>query len=952
MPARDVLVLIPCHSLEDFPTEQSETPAAGLLNAMAVAWHPQLIVQTGQMPRWHRADDPPAPEAGMVVFIPEAANGWLPHDWPQQARDAGAVVIEGGTTRDELAEQAVGATAIAPEFIADFYALGTCWLLVELLTRHMRNFGNVDDVRLQNRVVGAAKATLANDAETARAHLQSAFEILLEARERFYPVDCYLIDLCLAIPDVLNVEFAAQLAECAPLNLLVTPSDLVEACAKTPELKAALTEAIQAGRVCLIGGEEREQPVPVVSAGTWLNEMERGIARYKELVGARPVIWGRRKYGLAPVLPGWLKRLGYLGAIHVVLDDGLYPDAEYSRFRWQSPDQTTIEAWSRIPLAAETAATYLRYPVRMAESMDQDHVAAIAFARWPAVKAPWWNDLQRSQKYAPVLGKFITLAELFEQGSSPGRLCAYESKEYFAPFLIQDVAYRERDPLSRPARRALQRLRFEAVDWCRSIVAAVHGRSLADTAADGLEASLDAATADADATLETRLLAATSTALQQFRGLVIAPGETAGFLVINPLGFTRRVQLSLPDLVSPPPISGGVKAVDWDASAPERRSVTVDVPGCGFAWIPRDGRGPLPEVPRKATPLKPATEPIIRHDRLELTLSPATGGIQQVRHPQRRENRFGQLVSYRYPRERQLPPREEGEPPTKSFYAETRCTGWELFSGTGGALEIRSRGEIVDQLTNEVLARFVQISRLLKYQPRIEIEVELSDVKVPDGDPWNQYFCLRFAWDDSAAAITRCLLDGAQGFGGERIETTEYLEIATESERLTIVPHGLPYHRKTGSRMLDTLLVVAGETARHFRCTVALDESYPLETARSVLSPVLVEPVTGTPRGGQTGWLLHLDARNVQLTQLREVHPWKVATDEGELPVEGPGFAVRLIETEGRSRPIRLRCFRQPLRARVVDLAGETVRELPIEDDSVMITLVEYEVADVELWFG
>ena len=34
---------------------------------------------------------------------------------PQQARDAGAVVIEGGTTRDELAEQAVGATTIAPE---------------------------------------------------------------------------------------------------------------------------------------------------------------------------------------------------------------------------------------------------------------------------------------------------------------------------------------------------------------------------------------------------------------------------------------------------------------------------------------------------------------------------------------------------------------------------------------------------------------------------------------------------------------------------------------------------------------------------------------------------------------------------------------------------------------------------------------------------------------------
>jgi hypothetical protein len=154
--------------------------------------------------------------------------------------------------------------------------------------------------------------------------------------------------------------------------------------------------------------------------------------------------------------------------------------------------------------------------------------------------------------------------------------------------------------------------------------------------------------------------------------------------------------------------------------------------------------------------------------------------------------------------------------------------------------------------------------------------------------------------------------------------------------------------------MLDTLLVVAGETERRFRCTVVLDQPYLLEATRDVLSPVFVQPTTvGPPRSGTQGWLFHLDARNVQLLKLLDIeNPVGEADDEPEPWRTLAGFTVRLLETEGHSRPVRLRTFRQPVFARTRDLRGETRRELPIEGDAVLVDIGAYELADVELRFA
>jgi alpha-mannosidase len=944
MTYRDVVILIPSHSLEDFPTEQGERPAAGLLNAFAVAWHPGWLSGMSQLPRWHRADDPPQPHAEQLVIVPEVCDGWLPHDWIDQARAAGTVVLDQLHERSALLEAALAPLSLPEldaDLVADFLALGTCWLQVELLTRHMRNFGNIDEVRFQNRVIAAAKGVMAHDRESAEAHLKASYEILQEARERFYPVECYLLDLCLLVPDLADDHLLRALRQTQPVNVLISAADLERVAEKRPDVVAELQSAVQAGHVDVLGGEYREGPLPLLPLGSALWELQRGRQAYEQLLGGYPSVWGRRRYGLFAHWPQLLHQLGYHGALHVVLDDGIYPDAEYSRLRWQGCDGTVLEAFSRIPLAADGAGGFLRFPQRMAESMDHDHVAAIAFARWPEVKAPWFDDLQRMANYAPVLGKWTTFEQLFQVSASPSRLCAYGAQEYFSPLLIQHVARRQADPISRYARHLSRRLRFDAAEWCRSVTAALRGQAINDSAAADLESALELAGPDAESRGEdvaARLTEAEAACSQGLAELILSGAATgpSGWLAINPCSFPRRATLSL------------------TTTAGESRQQSVDLPPCGFAWIAGELPQPPPDAGRKLGKSPPREDLVLAGDRLEVTFNESTGGIARIRHPLKRQERLSQLVSFRFPRERKIDAGEPDAPPIKTHYAETRCLGHEAIRTEGPVLEFATWGEIVDQLQPRTLARFRQVTRLFRGRPVLEIEVELSDVQMPDGDPWNNYFCLRFAWDDSTAAVTRCLLDGAHPFSGERFESTGGIEIASESERTTIIPHGLPFHRKTGPRMLDTLLIVAGETERRFRCTVVLDHSYALEATRDAMAPVYVVPAaSGPPRSGTQGWLFHLDARNVQLLRLLEtIAPAAQDADEPEPWRTWPGFAVRLLETEGRARPVRLRTFRTPVFARTRDLRGETRRDLAIEGDAVLIDLSPYELADVELRFA
>jgi len=962
MTYNDLLVLIPSHSLEDFPTELGEKPAEGLLNPFAVIWHPALIASAQRLPRWRRADDTPPIEPNTLVLIPTKCSDQVPDSWVERARREGMNVVTGITERQPLIDAVLApldaVPALDPELVADFLAFGHVYIQSELLTRHMRNFSHLDEPHLEREIVAAAKAACSQDGEAARKHLRHCFEMLLECRERFYPVNCFLLDLCLVIPRLGGEKLQQLLRTEGTVNLMITAADLEQIAAEHPDSLAMLRDAVQAGRVELIGGEYEDLGTPLLDLDTTITQLSKGRKAYEKLLGRAPSIWGRRRYGVTRQLPQLLDRAGFTSALHLVMDDGFYPDEEQSKLRWEGADGSTLDAFSRIPLAGDSASSYLRLPVRLAESMDHDHVAGVGIARWPEMRTPWLDDLKRADKYASVLGKFTTFGEFFTRTEHPGRHTDFPADKYLTPFLVQSVARQEANPISRYVDWWSRNAGLKSAAWTRAMAALLWSRDWpADLAA--VDESVAKAHPDADAAATAAAGAAIGKLESAARGAaaeIFRQGTTTGgpgWLVLNPLAVARKACVTLPGEARPAadPAQRSVQKTDGGSLA------VVDIPSCGFAWIPAGSSVPAKTSSKERVP--PMAEGLtLRNEFFEVHISETTGGISQVRTYHRSPNRVSQQLAFRFPRERTITvggaaaagAATGGEEPQtiQTYYSEMRRTAARVLA-TGPAMgAIETFGEIVDQQSNLLLADFRQEVRVYRGKPIIELLVELKPSRKPEGDPWSNYFCSRFAWKDSSAALTRSMQMGASPVGEQdRIEAPHYVEIADEKWRTTILGCGLPFHRLAGDRMLDTLLIVEGETRTSFRIVIAVDDQYPLQAALDAMTPPVVIPLeNGPPAVGESGWLVHIGTKNVVLLGMHPLHG-----DQGDDLSTAGGVALRLLETEGRSKVFKLRLFKPPKSARQRDFRGHTVQTLHLEQDAVVVHVSPHEVCEVEVLF-
>ncbi|WP_298859442.1 hypothetical protein, partial [uncultured Gimesia sp.] len=777
MTYNDIVILIPCHSLEDFPTELEEKDAESLLNAFAVAWHPELLASSRVIPSWHRSDEPPQFLADRLLLIPKTSEDWLPYGWIEEAESNGATVVSGKIKRDEMAEAALkplhheeetnAEPELSADLVADFYALGICYIQLELLTRCMHHFSSLDEATIQREAIAAADAALANDIEAARAHLKGCFEVLLENRERFYPIDCYLIDLCLLTPEWVNDSLKQAVADERPVNILVTADDLDDIATKNPDLIELLKTSCDNQETEIIGGEQDQIAIPVVPVESLIWQLQSGMQQIQDLTGRAPTTWARRRFGLASILPMLLHRFGFHSALHLVLDDGIYPDYEQSKIHWEGADGTILDAFSRIPMSAEGSSGYLRFPQRMAESMEEDQVGALMFAHWPDVKSPFFEDFKRIHRYAPVLGSFVLLNDFFQNTESSGRHSSYDAREYLSPFLSQLVAMRKPDPLSRFIDHFQRHDEFTAGRWFESVSHALLGQTIEDPAL--LKVEKDVERGHSDASEESIQNAVTC--LQGFRetgvsklAQIILQGasQQSGVLLLNSLSFTRRVVVELPDFEHEPQANAAVIVTQFDE---RQKKAVVEIPGAGFVWL-QPGKSPAAPVKNNV----PIAEPLLlRNEYFEVHIHEETGGIAQIKEYGRKPNRLSQQLAFRFPYQRNITtPGALGDVETKTPYSAVREVKVELTCDGPGMGEIISTGEIYDQVSESTLATFRQTFQLWRGRPVLDVKIELEVQTMPDGNPWDHYFAARFAWGDSTASLTRSLLESAHAFQGER----------------------------------------------------------------------------------------------------------------------------------------------------------------------------------------
>jgi len=946
MQVKELVILLPCHSLEDFPIYLDGPQAAGLLASWSAPWHPKLIAESDGTPRWQRADDPPEDLAGRLLFVPQASHSLLRAGWTSRVESEGGVALVGLDDRQELVRRALESAGptqdVDPELVADFHALGFLFLQIELLTRQMRYMSNIDEIHFQAETLRAAQSAVAGDEKEARRHLNQCFEILTEARERFYPVETYLLDLTLLAETTLGGALERELEQEQPVNLLMSGSVLSKLDNSANHLVDRIVARLDDNSLSVIGGEYEEGELPLMPLEDVLAEFKKGESVYERHLGRHPTVFGRRRFGLTPMLPLVLSRLGYRGALHFTLDEGRFPRAEQSRIQWEGLDGSIIDAVSRLPLDVARHDTFLRLPSKLGEAMDTDYVATLIFAHWPGRSAPWYDDIRRGHRYAPVLGKFVTADEYFRQTDAPGATSRFRADDYRSPYLQQNIVRELKNPLSIAADRVntdAARCSLKALDCFSSLLSptamAVGNRSGRSSIVAAREESgptdptsnqHDPAAGERSATEGVTRDARTSqlrSAADQLASLVSGSNSAeSGYLALNPhcapctfpVADVTEIRDAVPDI--------------------------PNVPGCGFAWS--DLKSMQPPTKRRGRGSKPLAEDnVLRNDFFEILIDPDTGAIRSLHDNRHRGNRLSQQIALRQP----VPGRRRSDAwsadDVEADYSVMAASELRVARCDALVGEIHVAGRLLDRQGNR-LAGFRQITRVERKSRILEIEIELDIDQQPTGDPWENYYAARFAWHDEAAPLRRSLHGMAVDTETARIQATRFIQVGSPPLSTTILTGGLPYHRRIELRKLDTLLVVRGEQRRRFRLAVAIDERHPAPVAQRMLSAWQPVVRRGKPPGNQQGWFFHIDAPSVVATD------WEPLRDEGRVS----GCRIRLLETSGRSARAQLRCLRPLAAARQLDFSGRPITDLAFRDDGVSIPLSAYEWADVELRFA
>jgi alpha-mannosidase len=950
--------LIP-HDGKEPPADLVDELAQAAWCAVSTPWHPALLSRAAELPRIEPIDAPTPPAAKEIRVVAGRGLEGLPSGYRTQAEDAGAIVIESGTDRHELLRAlqehlgAVGTPETSPDpgMIAiadDFLAMGTArWMLRDLAIA-MGHPDAINHQALAREVLSGADAWQACDRTTATNRLRAGFEVLTQGRERFYPVDAYLVDLCLLDPAMPSGVLAGPLASHVAVSLLASALAIENQAERDPEGMAAVRQAIDDGWLDIAGGTYSEAEDAIYPLESILWQFRKGGDVYRAHLDGRTVeTYARRRFGLYTQLPQIARRTGFRFALHMSFDAGRFPIRSEPKRLWESPDGSSLETLLRPPLAADRPAQGMMLPWRMGATMRNDHVATLPLVHWPEPVASWYLDLRRSATYSPVLARWVTLNDYFHLTDRPYETFRPDPDLYGSPYLAQAVARRDSDPISRPARHHRLRAQFEAVSTVQALASAI--------AATGAEQSTTGSTEgpvgleEVETAVETGRHDEAGAVLDDLQaswagrlatGIISARhGEPrsarAGYLVINPAGVSRRVAVDLPD-----------GALDLRPEGPLRAALftdegvyaVVDVPAFGFAWVPAAANLEVPPGGSGGLSTRGRT---LGNESIELEIDEATGGLRGIMAPGEVTPRMGQ----------QLVVTGLGESDGKPLVSQMKGEKYEVDYAGPALVQATASGTLVDPRNGSRLARFTQRYRLWTGRPILEIDVSLSELdpawsaRAGQADPWTHYLGCRWAWPDPSSMVRRTVSLAPEMTELDRPETPDALDISTRRQRTSLLFGGLPYHRKLGGRMLDTLLVAGAEGARWFRLGVVLDMEYPFQAAVDLITPAPVVPAAdGPPALGDRGWLIFVNHKAVAVTHVG----FAPTTGEGR----GWGLVIHLAETAGQSARCRLRFFRNPSWARQVDFQGETVIDLSVEGDAVPVDLTPNELARVEVTLG
>jgi hypothetical protein len=929
MTARELLLLSPYRLPAQNPLMLAGEDSAAFLNGFSALWHPAALAGALAPPRISSPYDYEQPAAGHIYAVPESPPLILPDDWEQRVRDAGAIafqatadrprtltnLLEALRTQGENDPNFAALVHLEPERTKPFFGIGFGHRMIETLFEAMEHENTLASSDFWQEIHAAVAALTGPDPEAWRRHLQSAADCLLAAREVLYPVAIYLLDLCMVDSERLDEPFPSAFEIGSPLNVIVPAAVLERLGHEHPQRVAALRERVHADRVEVCGGPyvEREDALLPVDSQLW--NLLKGLDTCKNLLGKEIQVFARKRFAAHPQLPLLLHSVDLQRALLLPFGEAVLPAYRAAVISWPSPDGKQIDAFTRMPYSADNPQTFFHWGHYLHKTIAQDHTATLALLHTGGPAAPWYEDLLELHRFGNILGQWTTLTGYFNDVMAGEYTSAASADEFHGDYLNERATAHVAWPVSGFARHFRLRRRIDTAWALAALSRGLMGQSdplHLDADLHEIEDKIEQAGADPGSRLET----VEQDAAQALAGRLLARArsDNPGFLLINPCNFTRRVALELGGINGTLPLTGPLKACQYDG---DKTRLVAEVPALGFAWIPRNGT-PGGAVPPARMRLADARH--VRNEFFEAEVDPATGGLRALRDHRTRVNRIGQQLVF--------------NPGSTMRAKEVKMTS------AGPALgEIVTSGEILDE-NQQVLALFRQRFRAWLGRPVLELSIEISPQHAPVGYPWHAYYGARFAWRDERATLVR----GVNGTGyittHTRPETPDYLEVRSGQQSTTLFPGGLPFHQRHGARMLDIILIPEGETEEGYEIGLGLDRDYPMLTAVGMITPSPILPVAkGPPHIGAAGWLFHLDSPNLLLSSLRP------AADHAD------AVMARFLECSGHTGQAALRCPRDPRRAMLVDAPGNVQLEANVTGDAALFDVVAGDLVHLRIEF-
>ncbi len=946
-----LVTLLPCHSLEDFPVSGTKTDAQSLLAAWTGTWHPGLIATVGEAPAWRRADDTVSSDAeaeqhrdsfiqqhyydddgtanydgqsgfdfdadsfksfwrDSLIVIPDPANKIVFDGFEAAALDLNATVAKGFTTRSELLSILNIDSDIESDLVDDFFALGYIRLQVEMMNRKLRYSSELDIDRFNATVVESANAAAAGEPELAKQKLHSAFDLLAEEKNRYYPVAADLVDMVLVTDEIRTESIEAELQTEFPLSFVMTGGAARGIQQRSPAMVNAIRERMEEGNDCLVGGPENELPVNLLSIETILNQLKAGRSTYKEVFGCSADVFMRRRYGLNAALPGILESLKFAGALHVSLDQGTVPTSSSNSVRWMGIDGGAIMAISETPLDAASDKSFLDLGVRIGSELDSAHVATVFFARWPTQTCDSFQDLKNAGKYGKVLGDFTNADSYFENVYDPGYGDSFEAEEYESPWLDQAIESGSVRPISTFVEYWETWYKLSAIESLVAMLAiANNDTDLLDSMQQiqQMRNRLELQTRDWTSPWDDSIAADAETLCSKLVGIV-------GGRLINTVPWRRRTHL-ISDSKGGPGAMQNDGAIKHAARSSERCHSIVEL--SGFGQLFADPSDLIDSCKLITEPLIDDKDSILRNEFFEVRMDRESGGIRGVHFYGKRGNLLSQKLAVRHV-----------DPHTKKVhYSKMVCESFEVVTLSRIASEIRTLGSLLDADGAE-LARFKQTVGLQRGRHVIDIDIEITEKKPLDGSTGN-YIANRIAWSDESGEMFCDIHGTRQAIRRPTIEAPHYVEVEQGENRFALLTHGLPWHRRASRKVLDSILIAGNESRTRFRLGVAINPEATMQVAISEMHPVLQERLSddssSTDAKGESNWLFHIANRNVVATSSEPVF---------DDDCRCTGMRVRLQEVDGNVGTLKLYCKRSLGSVDKESLDDEFTREISVNEES------------------